>query len=148
MAFGSVYTILRFSMFDDLVGSIMIPAFIAPLPFMYLICTLFYHNCKTEFLRMEHQDLLIRRFRKILKEFPEQILISQEFKHKILFPFINDDALLNQLKSSKTPCNGKIVSRRSDENNDINLGSSVYEDTSYTNACSLLDFLLEERKQA
>lgn len=94
MALGNLYTMIRFCMHDvSSMGNIMMPALVSPIVFMYLTWYLFYQYSTKEFLRSQNQIELIKKFRSILKEFPEQILVTKYTKEKLYFQFANNESI-------------------------------------------------------
>lgn len=148
MVVGTLYTAGRFAMYENNEDPILPIAFLLPLPFMYITCQLVYQHAKNEFLRHEFQRELIFKFRKILKEFPESILITKQCNKKIIFPFTNDKSLLKLMKTDDLPMNGKIIHKRSEDSSDFNMNLTTTDDTGNFKSVTLVNFLLDERKSA
>lgn len=109
MTFGSLYTVCRYVIIAKEITPLIMIGFVSPLPFMFVTCRLVYEHSQNEFLRYDYQKELVQKFRKILKEFPEQILITQQSQNKLSIPFTNDERLLNLLKPDSLLENEKVV---------------------------------------
>ena len=98
-------------------------------------------------MKSEAQKAIIKKFKQILKEFPERIIISQVFKTMVYYPFFTDEPAENSRLLDEDDDHEELVQRRLTDSND-DMKDTHTMDFNEANSQSIDTFLDEERLSA
>lgn len=112
-----------------------------------MVALIIHKNNKKEYIQSETQKHIIAKFRRILNEFPERIVVTQEDKDTIYYSFTNDESIFKSVTTNSLEDQYESIFRRSNDESE-GLKDTFKLDQLYGCLKSLNQFLIEERKSA